>query len=87
MITKLFVKKNINKIDLEKYLDQYYGVDKTYYIQMDEKYIITIIQDKGSLLTSTQIKEFIQLDLGWLFILNHHEFNPKVITIKHRNKQ
>ena len=38
MITKLFTKKNkvrSDHIELDRYLDQYYGKDKMYYLEVE----------------------------------------------------
>lgn len=84
MITKLFTKKNVFNPNLEKYLDQYYGLNKKYYLEVESEDTIYILAGEYGQLTAKYVRRFIELELGWIYNKEHPSWNPKLLIIKRK---
>lgn len=85
----IFKKKNKVKpdqIELDRYLDQFYGKDKNYYFEIESEDTIYIIQGQYGKLSAKYVRKLIELELDWEYTIDHPQFNPKVLIIKRRYK-
>ena len=90
MITKLFTKKNkvrSDHIELDRYLDQYYGKDKMYYLEVESEDTIYIVQGQYGKISAKYARKLIELELDWEYTIDHPQFNPKVLIIKRRYRK
>lgn len=90
MITKFFTKKNkvrSDHIELDRYLDQFYGINKKYYLEVESEDTIYILAGEYGQLTAKYVYRFIELELDWEYKIDHPSWNPKLLIITKRYRK